>query len=67
MRYILSGSYIIHDGWGRYRRVLNNYRHHRYIHHQGDPDNTNRAEDLWGELRAFVRNIYSAEIVEDNI
>ena len=29
-------------------------------------DNTSRIERLWGELRAFIRNIYSAGVVEGN-
>jgi len=63
----LQGSYIIHDGWGAYARIPNTYRHHRYVHHNNDPDNTSRIEGVWGELRAFMRNIYSGGVVETNI
>ena len=66
-RHILGGSYIIHDGWRGYDRIPDNYRHHRYSQQEDDEDNTSRIEGLWGELRAFVRNIYSAGIVEGNI
>jgi len=63
----LFGSYIIHDGWGGYSRIPNTYTHHRYRHHINDPDNTSRIEGVWGELRAFMRNIYSGGVVETNV
>ena len=66
-RHILGGSYTIHDGWRGYERIPDNYCHHRYSQQEDDEGNTSRIEGLWGELRAFVRNIYSAGIVEGNI
>jgi len=66
-QYILPGSFIIHDGWGGYNGIPHNYRHHRCLNREGEVDNTSRVEGLWGELRAFVRNIYSGGIIEGNI
>ena len=51
---IMPGSYIIHDGWRGYSRILSNHLHHRYIQNNNDPDNASRIEGIWGELRAFV-------------
>ena len=65
--HILPGSYIIHDGWAAYRRIPRDYTHHRYRQDPNDRDNTSRIEGLWGELRAFIRNIYSAGVVEGNL
>ena len=65
--HVLPGAYIIHDGWGGYRRIPREYQHHRYTHDPNDRDNTSRIEGVWGELRAFIRNIYSAGVVEGNV
>ena len=65
--YVLAGSLIIHDGWGGYQRIPRAYRHHRYLHDRDDINNTARIEGVWGELRAFIRNIYSAGVVEGNM
>jgi len=61
------GTYLIHDGWQGYSRIPHIFQHHRFLKGRDDPDNTPRIEGVWGEMRGFLRNIYSAGVVETNV
>ena len=64
-RYTLRGSLIIHDGWHGYTRIPQPWRQINV--NTNDNYTTSQVEGLWGQLRARIRNIYSAGVVEGNV
>jgi len=64
-RYTLRGSLIIHDGWHGYSRIPQPWRHINVNNNENYT--TSQVEGLWGQLRARIRNMYSAGVVEGNI
>ena len=64
-RYTLRGSLIVHDGWHGYTRIPQPWRHINV--NDNENYNTSQVEGLWGQLRAKIRNIYSAGVVEGNV
>jgi len=62
---VMEGSTIVTDGWQSHSRIPRQYMH---INVNNNPRyTTSQVESLWGQLRSYVRNMYSGGVVEGNV